>query len=349
MRTFRLLSIFIVCILIFSACQKRLDPFLEPTQPDENSLSFSPTPTIYPSLTARLSPTSYPIKTPTLPISIQQPPRTLYQLEVALDFLSHKIKVAESIHYWNYTTVPIQEIPLVIPPNRYPGRFRLLSLSWMDGSRIEDYNLEDKDLFISLLSPLSPGENINFHIDYEIKLPKQASPLGYTQRQVNLGDWYPFIPPYASRSRLVNKRTRGVGEYLVYDTADYIIDLTIQNEPPGLAVAASAPGTRDEKGYHFRLKAARSFALSLSRDMIQLKAETNGVSITAQVFPEHQAAGEASLLEIQKAVALFSERFGPYNHTSLSLVEAVFFDGMEYDGLFFLDRNTFLSTTHPVY
>jgi aminopeptidase N len=40
-----------------------------------------------------------------------------------------------------------------------------------------------------------------------------------------------------------------------------------------------------------------------------------------------------------RAINTFTELFGPYQHLSLSIVESPFFDGMEYDGLFFLSQD----------
>jgi len=44
------------------------------------------------------------------------------------------------------------------------------------------------------------------------------------------------------------------------------------------------------------------------------------------------------LNEVIRAIDLYSELFGTYPRSNLSIVEADFLDGMEYDGLFFLSK-----------
>jgi aminopeptidase N len=60
--------------------------------------------------------------------------------------------------------------------------------------------------------------------------------------------------------------------------------------------------------------------------------------VTSYSFPVHASAGETVLKTTAEALALFSELFGAYPRTALSVVEADFLDGMEYDGLYFLSN-----------
>jgi hypothetical protein len=45
-----------------------------------------------------------------------------------------------------------------------------------------------------------------FSVFYQLALPARAAPLGYSPRQANLGDWYPFIPPYRAWPGLADAR-----------------------------------------------------------------------------------------------------------------------------------------------
>jgi aminopeptidase N len=109
-----------------------------------------------------------------------------------------------------------------------------------------------------------------------------------------------------------------------------------------LILAASAPAKQEKDGFSFEMKGGRGFALSLSPEY-QLLEGKNGVR--AYVFPEHIKAGQASLQAAQDAVSLFSNLYTPYPYPGLSIVEADFFDGMEYSGLFFLGADYF--TAYP--
>jgi aminopeptidase N len=60
--------------------------------------------------------------------------------------------------------------------------------------------------------------------------------------------------------------------------------------------------------------------------------------VTSHYFPLHAAAGEAVLQTTVAALELYGELFGPYPRPILSVVEADFLDGMEYEGLYFLSK-----------
>lgn len=81
--------------------------------------------------------------------------------------------------------------------------------------------------------------------------------------------------------------------------------------------------------------------MSASPEYVILYTVSGPAAVLAYVFPEHQAAGQAALEATASALALYSELFAPYPHASLSLIEAGFADGMEYDGLYFLGQEYF--------
>jgi aminopeptidase N len=55
-------------------------------------------------------------------------------------------------------------------------------------------------------------------------------------------------------------------------------------------------------------------------------------------FPFDAESGEAVLQTTADALELYSSLFGPYPRKSLTVIEADFLDGMEYDGLYFLSK-----------
>jgi hypothetical protein len=178
---------------------------------------------------------------------------------------------------------------------------------------------------------------------YRLEIPPNPGPFGYTTRQTNLGDWYPFVPLYhPDQGWLVHEPgVEGVGEYLTYDIADYEIEIQLVAPPPNLVLAASAPGTANGNWRQYQLEAARHFAWSASPEFEILTDDTGFVRVTSYVFPEHRAAGEAATQATAAALELYADLFTPLTHTNLSVVEAEFPDGREYDGLYFLGANYF--------
>ena len=67
-------------------------------------------------------------------------------------------------------------------------------------------------------------------------------------------------------------------------------------------------------------------------------AQVGDVTINAYAFPFDTSAGEAVLQTTVQALELYQDLFGPYPRELLSVVEADFLDGMEFDGLYFLSK-----------
>ena len=105
-----------------------------------------------------------------------------------------------------------------------------------------------------------------------------------------------------------------------------------------MIIAASAP-LRIPHGWRYHLENARSFAFSASSDLSNRSQRSDGVTVTSYYFNSESAQGQAVLDEVAKALKTFDPLFGPDPYPSLSIVESPFYDGMEYDGLFFLSRD----------
>jgi hypothetical protein len=297
---------------------------------------------VTPSALPQSSPVPRATASPTpLPIGEQPPLRTQYALSAQLDYARHHLAVTQAITYVNRCGEPLPDLLLVVEPNRQQGVFRLRSLNWADGQTIEDYILEGARLRVPLAQPLSPGAAVRLSLSFEIDLPAQHRPFGYTARQANLGDWYPFVPPYRGDHGWVVHEPAAAGEHLVYDVADFEVDIHLLDPPPGLLIASSTLGERSGDRYHHRLVGARGFAWSASPGYVVLQTAAGSVAVTGYVFPEHKEAGEAAVGISASALALYAELFGPYPHASLAVVEADFPDGMEYDGLYFLGQAYF--------
>jgi hypothetical protein len=288
--------------------------------------------------------------TPSPSLQPEEPSRALYRLSAVLDYGQHHLAVEEVIIYPNRSIVPIPDLLLVIEPTRYPQVFRLKGLTWEDGEAIEDYTLQVGTLHITLPDPLPPGESLEISLSYELNLPSPSAaeygrpvPFGYSARQTNLVDWYPFLPPYVPGKGWQVNPAGYFGEHQVYEAADYQVAIRLSGGRQEVILAASAPAELEGDEYIYKHFAARNFAWSASDQYQVSSIQAGGVTVWAYTFPFDAAAGEAALQTTAQALALFSELFGPYPHKTLSVVEADFLDGMEYDGLFFLSKGFYSS------
>jgi hypothetical protein len=283
-----------------------------------------------------------PSSTPTL--HTQAPAQ--YDLDVTLDYEQHTLSVDEEIKYKNLSSDSLADLILVIEPNLSPGGFTLLSMTWENGDAIEPSTLENNLLRIPLLQPLQPGTELRIKLSYNSSLPELTDisigyrpvAFGYSSAQTNLADWYPYVPPYRTGKGWLVHTPWVFGEYQVYDVADFNVNVTLARPDSDLVIAAPAPALKDGDRYTYHLEAARTFTLSASTEYIVQAATVGEVTIYSYSFLFDKYAGQEALDTTADAVRLYSQLFTPYQHTILSVVEADFLDGMEYDGLYFLSR-----------
>jgi hypothetical protein len=263
-----------------------------------------------------------------------------------LDYWEHTLIVSESITYTNNSPDVLTELQLDVEPNRWAGGFELQSLTWGDGQVANEYALTGNQLVIPLRQELQPADGLALNIEYKLTLPAipvpddltRPVPYGYTGRQTNLVDWYPYIPPYRSGEGWLLHKPGSFGEHQVYDMADFDVQVVLTEAVEGLVMAASAPAEQSGETYRYHLTAARNFALSASHFYVVDSREVGEVTVISYTFPFDTQAGEQVLHDSSQALALYIDLFGAYPYPSLSIVEADFLDGMEYNSLFFLSR-----------
>ena len=305
------------------------------------------TPTPLPA-TSTVLPTSTPLPaTPTdipTPTPLPAPERARYTLEVTLDYAAKTVSVDENILYPNHTGETLNSLTLAVVPNLWAGGFALSGLS-IDGAPVGNYALNGQRLEVPLPAPLAPERTLTLSLQFSLALPfaEQQDPslerpriYGYTARQINLVNWYPFIVPYQTGTGWILHDPWYYGEHLVYEAADYEVHLKTD---PGVVVAASGLAQPGDEFTRYTLTAGRAFVLSASPEFQTVSAQAGNVTVTSYYFPLYEKPGQAVLDVSVKAVQLYSQRFGPYPHQTLAAVMGDFNDGMEYSAFYFLPRD----------
>jgi hypothetical protein len=261
-----------------------------------------------------------------------------------LDYAAHSLTVDETITYQNSTGGDLTGLVLAVEPNLWKGCYLPGSLT-VDGQAASGVSLNGDWLEVPLVAPLAPGGTLNLFLHFDLSLPAADAYhlFGYNDHQTNLVDWYPFIVPYVPGQGWLLHPPAEMGEHLVYDEAAF--DVTLHLTDPGVAavIAASAPAERISYGWHYHLENARSFAFSVSADYQIASTNGNGMVVTSYYFNDESTQSQAVLDNVAKALTTFSALFGSIPYPSLNIVESPFYDGMEYDGLFFLSRDFYTS------
>jgi hypothetical protein len=261
------------------------------------------------------------------------------------DYTSKTVAVVQQVVYTNRSAEEIAELLLVADMQLVPGALQLGELVSSNGPEITTQTWDKTWLRAGLARSLRPGESITIAAKYGLSLPARTfdaalRPMvfGWSERQTNLVDWYLYIPPYFEGQGWLAHPPGYYGEHQVYEAADFEVNLQVKGGPTGLVVAAPAPAEMDGDWRNYRLNAARTFAISLGPDYQAVTRRAGDIEVTSYYWAYHTQAGEAALQTALQAVELYTRLFGPYPYRSLSVVEADFLDGMEYDGLFFLSN-----------
>jgi hypothetical protein len=338
----------ILCAVLSACSVPNILPTANLTQPTE--LQSSPIAEVSTPTLAELVESGSPVQTTATsqaPDAEQDLPAPIhYTIWAEFNYTYQTLNVLETIEYNNRTGENLSSIQLTIEPARLPDTFRLGQVTWENGAPAE-FTLNFQRMEIPLEKPLEPGQSIVIHIQYELDLPEITDPetendrpfaFGYTERQSNLVDWYPMVPPYKPGSGWMIHNPWYFGEHVVYEKSDFDVVIQTKDAPQSLVIAASAPVEMAGSDYHYSLKNARSFAWSAGAEYQVLTQNVGDVTISSYYFPFNPAAGEQVLKDTAAAVELYNRIYGPYPHKTLAVVEADFLDGMEYDGLYFLSR-----------
>jgi hypothetical protein len=336
-----LLSVF--CILFLISC----------SSPTPQAIPATETPAI-PTNTVAPSETPLPTETPTAtPVPVPALERPQYVMDVQLNYSNKSATVNQTITYPNWTGETLNSLVLAVEPNLWTGGFNLKSLA-VDQLPITNYVLENlsQRLEIPLPQPLPAGGTITITMSYGLILPQMqaySNPnevrpqiYGFSERQLNLVDWYPFVVPYQPGEGWILHNPWYYGEHLVYDTADFDVTVTFTDgTTPEVASSGAEEASGTAGSRRFTLEAGRTFALSISTLFKVATRQVGDVTVYAYYFAYYDAPGEAMLQTTVEAMQVYAEKFGPYRHKTLTAVQGDFNDGMEYSGFYFISRDYF--------
>ena len=158
---------------------------------------------------------------------------------------------------------------------------------------------------------------------------------------MNLTNWYPFVVPYINGEWVLHEPWY-YGEHLVYDAADYEVNLKFTDPATAPIVARSGVPEQQADFTRYTITSARTFALSASRELSSLQLQIGDVTVSSYYFPLYERARQGRVTsQLPRQFKCYSQRYGPYPHKTLSIVMGDFNDGMEYSA-FLLSQPRFL-------
>ncbi|WP_248929151.1 M1 family metallopeptidase [Paenibacillus hamazuiensis] len=224
------------------------------------------------------------------------------------------------------------------------GGMELLSMKTLTGEDLliraeyvqpDDGNKEDRTLLkVTLPKPVAPGEKLTLRTDFTVQLPTVFARMGYLDDFIMAGQWFPKIAVYEPAG------TRGRAEegwsiHQYHGNSEFYADFGIYEVkvkvPSKYTVAATGFPTRPPvddgqwKTYSFYADDVHDFAWSASPNFVYVEepyatANLPGVKIKLYLDPSHEALKTRYMTAAKKALARYSQWFGSYPYSTLSIV-----------------------------
>ena len=269
---------------------------------------------------------------------------------VDIDYAQKAASVDQRLSFTNREDAPLQSIVLDVQANQWDDSFVLDELLVDESPAYHE--LDSNRLEIPLATALPPGCAIEIEIRFRL-LPDVIRDgmrafrgfFGYSPRQLNLAH---FLPNVAAR---INTQWRihspaNFGEQIVYDLADWRVEVHVQGATQDLQLAAPGEIKEVEPGFwQVELRGSRDFAISLSEKFQLHEGRTaSGVGVAVYTLRDSQAGvninGKNSASHVLtitiRALELFERLFGKYPRDRLVVVQGDFPDGMEFTGLVYV-------------
>ncbi len=259
----------------------------------------------------------------------------------------------QEIEYVNHSAAPLAELLLLVEASRNDN---VVMERVNAGPTPLVYTLEGRKLVISLPQALQPDAAISLTLAFQVTVPAIEDEaedylgwLGYSPRQLNLGNWLPVVAPLREGSWLAPEAA-AVGEHAAQDLAAWEVSLYVDDAPSDLVVVGPEEQTQtDAQRWHFSVSAARDFTLSLGAAWQRTEttfADDSVIELYSLEESTHAPGAAAYALDIaRRSMKRFSEHFGPLPLQRLAVVEGDFPDGMEFSGVVFVSQDWFDSWT----
>ena len=199
----------------------------------------------------------------------------------------------------------------------------------------DDGNAHDRTLAVlSLPRPVYPGEAVTLHVEFSVRMPQVYARMGVHGEFVMAGQWFPKFAAYEPKG-VRGREAEGWNMHQYHGNTEFYADFGLYNVqievPADYTVAATGfpvrqPAVRgDRKTYRFYAEDVHDFAWAASPHFVYAEEpfsteQIPGVRIKLYLDPRHEHLKDRYFLAAKKALAAFSEWYGEYPYSTLSIV-----------------------------
>jgi Peptidase family M1 domain len=215
----------------------------------------------------------------------------------------------------------------------------------------DDGNMRDHTVTeITLPHPLAPNDSITFHLTFHDQFPLSVARNGYKRDFIMGGQWYP--KPGVFWHGAWNCHQYHATTEFFSDFATFNVSLTLPRRyivgasgvPTGEHVNPVAPGQAGTKTLSFYGEDIGDFAWAASPNFTVTDgtylSSLGPVKVHVLALAAHPRAGARYLDILQKTLAQYEQRYGPYPYKIITLIDpepGSEMGGMEYPTLFTAD------------
>lgn len=262
-----------------------------------------------------------------------------YTLSVSLDDQKHILFVNQNLIYNNKTGTDLNEIYFNIIPQAFrdKGGGTAVKNVYADNKSCEFKKVNGTVYSLELPTPLSSGRKLAIKMDYEINIPNIENRFGYSKNVYNLGNFI-ITPAVYTKKGWSNETYVDIGDPFYTEIANYKVTIDV---PPGYTVAATGA---DSGNGTYIARNVRDFAFCASDSFKTISEDFEGVKITVY-YGDFIKTAKRMLEAAKRSLALYSEDFGKYPYSTLSIVTNELTGGaggMEYPTLVMIVPAVFL-------
>lgn len=359
-------------LLALVACRPQPTPLPVPTQPPSpttvrvvvaaETATPAPPSTQAPETTPvdeAPRPTATPTASPTVPAARACPAEAganlSYEMNAVVDLRLNTVRATEVVRFRNETGAPLAQLVFQVDANRQAGVFSLIYLAVADEGAPLSYELTGPRLVVELPEALGVNCTVGVRLDFVLApmpIPTtgfrgRSDHLGFSERQLNLGRWFPTLTAHRPGEGWLLHDAYGVGEHYVLPMADFNIEVSVEGADGALVAGPGNVLQVDDDTWRFSMARARDMAFSISTRARVLSGQTqSGVMVEVYYFDEFaegdgDAAAQQTLSTAVAALDRYHTLYGPMLYDRAVVVASDFPDGMEFSGLVFVSTNYF--------
>lgn len=285
-------------------------------------------------------------------------PLTNYTISVKLNTTEHTVSGETRAEYVNYANVSLSEVVFRLYPNAFKPDGNITIFSIRHAGFNLSYTVHGVDMTILTVDlvtapgpgAIAPGANITLDLEYVVYVPRKPDRFGWYSTSFpeeflvyNLGNWHPIAAVHDERGWNTPPYVFNF-ESFYSEVASYEVYVEVPEE---FTVAATGElqtvtSNSGRQMWHWKTGPVRDFTWCTSPNYHTSNIHVNGVNVTSYYTTSHQAGGQRVLQTANKCLSIFSDLFGPYAWSTLSIVETSLASaGMEYPQLVMINHHLY--------